>query len=43
MVHKKVKDKIVEAGVFDAKYYEARYPDVTKAKSLGLKIDPLDH
>lgn len=43
MVHKEVKDKIVEAGVFDAKYYEARYPDVTKAKSLGLKIDALDH
>lgn len=40
---KKLKSRIVEAGLFDPKYYKAQYPDVVAVKALNPDVDPLDH
>lgn len=43
MNYQDAKAAIVEAGIFDAKFYEARYPDVAIVRKAEPGLDPLDH
>lgn len=43
MDHEELKAKIIASGIFDSKYYEAKYPDISIIKSRNPHIDPLDH